>query len=82
MDMGVTYENTEFDALLLAANKETDPMKRAEVLAKAEAMFSDGAPSIPLLHWKGSAAVNPRVKGIVFQSFGAPINYYTADIVE
>lgn len=82
MDMGVTYENTDFDALLLAANKETDPMKRAEVLAKAEAMFSDGAPSIPLLHWKGSTAIDPKVKGIVFQSFGAPINYYTADIVE
>ena len=34
MDMGVTYENTEFDALLLAANKETDPVKRAEILAR------------------------------------------------
>lgn len=82
MDMGVTYENADFDALLLAANKETDPMKRAEILGKAEAMFSDGAPSIPLLHWKGSTAINPRVKGIVFQSFGAPINYYTADVTE
>jgi oligopeptide transport system substrate-binding protein len=82
MDMGVTYENPEFDALLIAANKETDPAKRAQILVKAEAMFSDGAPSIPLLHWKGAVAISPRVKGIVFSSFQAPINYYYADIVQ
>ena len=34
MDMGVTFENTDFDALLLAANKETDPTKRAEILVE------------------------------------------------
>ena len=35
---------------------------------------------MPLLHWKGAVAVHPRVKGIVFRSFGAPINYDNADI--
>jgi oligopeptide transport system substrate-binding protein len=82
MDMGVTYENTGFDALLIKANQETDPAKRADVLVEAEAMFSDNAPSIPLLHWKGSVAISPRVKGIVFSSFQTPINYFYADIVE
>lgn len=81
MDHGVTYENPAFDALLLAANKETDPMKRAKVLGQAEAMFSDNAPCFPLLHMRGAVAVQPRVKGIVFSSFQAPINYYYADIV-
>jgi hypothetical protein len=30
---------------------------------------------------RGAVAVQPRVKGIVFSSFQAPINYYYADIV-
>ena len=63
MDMGVTYENADFDALLIAANKETDPAKRADILVKAEAMFSDNAPCIPLLHWKGSVAISPEGEG-------------------
>ena len=66
MDHGVTYENADFDALLLAANKETDPKKRAKVLGQAEAMFSDNAPCFPLLHMRGAVAVQPRVKGIRF----------------
>jgi oligopeptide transport system substrate-binding protein len=81
MDHGVTYENPEFDALLILANKETDPDKRAQILAKAEAMFSDNAPCIPLLHMRGAVAVQSRVKGVTFSSFQAPINYYNADIV-
>jgi oligopeptide transport system substrate-binding protein len=44
-------------------------------------MFSDNAPCFPLLHMRGAVAVQPRVKGIVFSSFQAPINYYYADIV-
>jgi oligopeptide transport system substrate-binding protein len=82
MDMGVTYENADFDALLIAANKETDPAKRAEILVKAEAMFSDNAPCIPLLHWKGSVAISPKVKGVVFSTFLVAINYLYADISE
>ena len=81
MDHGVTYENPEFDALLIAANKETDPEKRAKILVQAEAMFADNAPCFPLLHMRGAVAVQPRVKGIAFSSFQAPINYYYADIV-
>jgi len=81
MDHGVTYENPDFDAFLIAANKEIEPEKRAQILAKAEAMFSDSAPCIPLLHMRGAVAVQSRVKGITFSSFQAPINYYTADIV-
>ena len=62
MDHGVTYENAEFDALLIAANKETNPEKRAEILGKAEAMFSDNAPAIPLLHPRARSRFSPTSK--------------------
>ena len=70
MDMGATFDNADFDALLLEANAETDPMKRAEVLGEAEALFADIGPAIPLLHYKGAVAVQPRVKGMVSSIFG------------
>jgi len=38
-DMGVTFENAQFDALLDKANKETDLVKRADILNQAEALF-------------------------------------------
>ncbi|QIG48775.1 peptide ABC transporter substrate-binding protein [Nordella sp. HKS 07] len=82
MDMGVTYENKEFDDLLNKANAETDLVKRAEILGQAEAKFSDDAPCIPLLHWKGAMALQPRVKNLTTAMFGATFNYIHADVTE
>jgi oligopeptide transport system substrate-binding protein len=82
MDMGVTYENADFDKLLIDANLQTDPEKRAAILVDAEAMFSDNGPCIPLLHWKGNVAIAPRVTGVVTSTFLVAINYLYADIVE
>lgn len=80
MDMGVTYENQAFDELLNKANAETDLVKRAAILGEAEAMFSDNAPAIPLLHWKGAVAIQPHVKDLTTAMFGATFNYIYADI--
>jgi len=79
-DMGATFDNAEYDALYASANAETDLAKRAEILAKVEAMFADIGPAIPIIHYKGSVALQPYVKGITTSIFGVTINYIYADI--
>jgi oligopeptide transport system substrate-binding protein len=79
-DMGATFDNPEFDKLLADANAETDPKKRATILARAEARFADIGPAIPILHYKGSVAVQPYVKDLTTSIFGVSINYIYADI--
>ncbi len=82
MDMGVTFENPEFDALLDKANKETDLVKRAQILNQAEALFSDIAPAIPIMHFKGAIAVQPWVKDLTTAISGLAIDYIYSDIVK
>ena len=79
-DMGTTFDNADYDKLLQQANNEMDPKKRAELLAQAEALFSDIGTSIPLLHYKGEAALQPRVKNMLTSSFGVSLNYIWVDI--
>ena len=80
MDMGVTFENEEFDTLLDEANSETDLVKRAEIINQAEALFSDIAPCIPIMHFKGAIAVQPWVKGLTTAISGLAIDYIYSDI--
>ena len=82
MDMGVTFENPEFDALLDKANKETDLVKRAQIINQAEALFSDTAPCIPIMHFKGAIAVQPWVKDLTTAISGLAIDYIYSDIVK
>jgi len=82
MDMGVTFENSEFDALLDKANKETDLVKRAQIINQAEALFSDIAPCIPIMHFKGAIAVQPWVKGLTTAISGLAVDYIYSDIVK
>ncbi len=79
-DMGVTFNNAEFDALLAKANAETDLVKRADILVEAEALFSDIGPSVPFIHFGGVVAIQPWVKNIKTSIFGVNINYVYADI--
>ena len=81
-DMGVTYENAQFDKLFFAANRETDLVKRAAILNQAEALFSDNAPCIPLMWNKGSAALSARVKGFTFSLTGLTTDYIFADLTK
>jgi oligopeptide transport system substrate-binding protein len=82
MDMGVTFENPEFDALLDNANKETDLVKRAQIINQAEALFSDIAPCIPIMHFKGAIAVQSWVKDLTTAISGLAIDYIYSDIVK
>lgn len=79
-DMGVTFDNEEFDALLDKANKETDLVKRAAILNEAEALFADIAPCIPIMHYKGVLAIHPWVKGLTFGIAGLREDYIFADL--
>ena len=79
-DMGVTFDNPQFDELLDKANKETDLVKRAAILNEAEALFSDIAPCIPIMHFKGAIAVQPWVKGLTTAISGLTIDYIYANV--
>ena len=79
-DMGATFDNAEYDALYASANAETDLAKRAEILAKVEALFAEKGPAIPIIHYKGAVAIQPYVKDITTSIFGVEINYVYADI--
>jgi oligopeptide transport system substrate-binding protein len=79
-DMGTTFNNKDYDALLTKANNETDLAKRADILVQAEALFSDIGTSTPLLHYKGEVAVQPWVKNMLTSSFGVSLNYIWVDI--
>lgn len=46
--------NTDVDKLVMDANTETDPAKRAEMLKKAEALLVEDATYVPL-HWENVA---------------------------
>lgn len=79
-DMGVTFDNADYDALMVKANAETDLVARADILAEAEALFADIGPSVPFIHWKGVVAVQPWLKNVKTSIFGVSINYVYADI--
>jgi oligopeptide transport system substrate-binding protein len=79
-DMGTTFNNADYDKLLQQANNETDLKKRAQILAEAEALFSDIGTSVPLLHYKGEVALQPYVKNMLTSSFGVSLNYIWVDI--
>jgi oligopeptide transport system substrate-binding protein len=80
-DMGVTFENAQFDALLDKANRETDLKRRAQILIETEALFADIAPSVPIMWNKGSLALQKRVKGFTTALSGLSTDYIFADIV-
>ena len=78
-DMGATFDNADYDALLENANAETDLHKRAEILAEAKPCLPISALH-SILHYKGDIAVQPWVTGLVTSIFGVNINYVYADI--
>ncbi len=57
------YANPEFDALLDAANRELDPERRADLLAKAEAVMLEDLPIIPIYFYVDRHMVKPYLKG-------------------
>jgi oligopeptide transport system substrate-binding protein len=60
------YADPKYDAMLEAAENETDPQKRLNKLAEAEKyLVNDGLPLLPLYHYVNVFAFNPdRVKNL------------------
>jgi ABC-type oligopeptide transport system substrate-binding subunit len=63
-DNGTGWWDPEYVKLLDAANKELDPQKRYELLAKAEAYLIDAQPVIPLYTAATNWMKKPYVKGM------------------
>ncbi|CAM2879738.1 ABC transporter substrate-binding protein [Vibrio rarus] len=70
------YSNPEVDKLVEAANVETDPAKRAQMLQKVEKTLYDEAAFVPL-HWqnlawgaKSNVEIKPIVNAMNFPYFG------------
>ncbi len=57
------YANHGFDGLVSAAGAETDPARRGDEIAKAEALVRQDAPVIPLLSYAALGLVSAKVTG-------------------
>lgn len=64
------WSNPAFTSYLLHAQEETDPQKRLALLKKAEALFIDGMPVIPILFSSQSYLKKPYVQGVFVSSLG------------
>ncbi len=61
----IGYSNPELDDLLVQADTELDPAKRAELYAQAQTMLTDGAPVAFMWNNVNQYLVKPWVTGIV-----------------
>jgi oligopeptide transport system substrate-binding protein len=59
------YENSEFDALILEGDRETDPARRGALMAEAEALALADYPWIPVYFLVTRDLVQPHVQGWV-----------------
>ncbi len=65
MHMGVFYNNTEMDTLLLDEMAELDVTRRQELLEDAQRLLAEEAPLIPFFQGKLPAAYWPDIRGVV-----------------
>ncbi len=73
------YCNPEADKLMMQANVETDPAKRAELMQQIEQMLYDDAAFIPL-HWQNLAWAS--AKGVEIEPVVNKMNFpYLGDLV-
>jgi oligopeptide transport system substrate-binding protein len=63
-DSSTGWHNAEFDKLLDSANKELDPQKRFEILAKAEFLMLREQPFLPLQTSATNWIKKPFIKGL------------------
>ena len=70
------YNNAEFDKLVKDSFGITDPKQRMETLAKAEQIFLDDLPLIPILYYKTKHMVSKRVQGWAYNSLDFHLGRY------
>ncbi|RED53964.1 peptide ABC transporter substrate-binding protein [Aestuariispira insulae] len=59
------YDNDKFNQLMMDAEKEGDIKKRAEIMAKAEAIAMEDQPIIPIYYYVSKNLVSQKVDGWV-----------------
>ena len=59
------YDNAEFNQLMVDAEGEANIKKRAEIMAKAEAIAMEDQPVIPIYYYVSKNLVSQKVKGWV-----------------
>ncbi len=57
------WQDADYDALLFAASRQTDPAARIALFQKAEAILLKAAPIIPIYHYTHVFLIDPSVKG-------------------
>ena len=57
------WKNSEYDALLFSAERQTDKNERIALMQKAETLLLDAAPVIPIYHYTHVFLIQPSVKG-------------------
>lgn len=65
------YSNPEYDRLVELAKKEVDPVKRVKYMQQLEEIIATDYPVAPLDNGTSIYLLNPKVKGIAFNSLGA-----------
>jgi len=72
------YSNPQYDALIDAANKETDPAKRFDDMQQAQSIFMNKDYGVaPVYYYTQPAAVNPNLQGIYATSTGFVYFFWT-----
>lgn len=64
------WSSVPFQELLNKSYSATTPQERAGLLESAENLLEEGAPLIPLYHWRSPLLIHPRLKGLATTSSG------------
>lgn len=64
------WENSEYIALLDSSNQEMDPIKRKEILRKAEILLVEESPVIPIFYSTFNYVKKDRVHGVILSELG------------
>ena len=70
------YNNPEFDSLVKESFNISDPKERLATLAKAEEIFLNDLPLIPILYYKTKHMVSKRVQGWAYNSLDFHMGRY------
>jgi peptide/nickel transport system substrate-binding protein len=64
------WRNDAYHELMIAARRELDPEKRADIYRRAQQIIYDEVPMVPLAHAKALAACRANVEGMRFEVNG------------
>ena len=70
------YKNPDFDKLVKESFAITDPKQRMETLAKAEEIFLNDMPLIPILYYKTKHMVSTHLQGYAYNTLDFHLGRY------